>query len=42
VQLVYPHRRNLSRRMQAFAGWIETLLADSLDKPAGPRSRKTR
>jgi len=30
VHLVYPHRRNLSRRMQAFAGWLETLLADSL------------
>ncbi|MET3494951.1 LysR family transcriptional regulator [Variovorax boronicumulans] len=42
VQLVYPHRRNLSRRVQAFAGWLETLLADSLDKPSGARSRKTR
>lgn len=30
VHLVYPHRRNLSRRMQAFAGWLETLLSDSL------------
>ena len=34
VQLVYPHRRNLSRRMQAFAGWLEALLTDSLDPPA--------
>ncbi len=34
VQLVYPHRRNLSRRMQAFAGWLEALLVDSLDPPA--------
>jgi len=38
VQLVYPHRRNLSRRMQAFAGWLETLLAESLDKPVSARS----
>jgi len=46
VQLVYPHRRNLSRRMQAFAGWLETVLADALDKqpapPAGGRTRKAR
>ncbi|SEF31819.1 LysR family transcriptional regulator [Variovorax sp. NFACC27] len=45
VQLVYPHRRNLSRRMQAFAGWLETVLADSLDRPAASasgRPRKTR
>jgi len=45
VQLVYPHRRNLSRRMQAFVGWLETVLADALDKPAQPtggRARKTR
>ncbi|WP_426388876.1 LysR substrate-binding domain-containing protein [Variovorax sp. R-27] len=34
VQLVYPHRRNLSRRVQAFAGWLETLLSDSLDPRA--------
>lgn len=45
VQLVYPHRRHLSRRMQAFAGWLEALLAASLDPPARPgpaRPRKTR
>ena len=45
VQLVYPHRRNLSRRMQAFVGWLETVLADALDKPAhsaGGRTRKAR
>jgi len=45
VQLVYPHRRNLSRRMQAFVGWLETVLADALDKPTQPtggRARKTR
>lgn len=30
VHLVYPHRRHLSRRTQAFAGWIEALLAPSL------------
>ncbi len=34
VQLVYPHWRNLSRRVQAFAGWLETLLSDSLDPRA--------
>jgi DNA-binding transcriptional LysR family regulator len=34
VQLVYPHRRNLSRRVQAFAVWLETLLSDSLDPRA--------
>lgn len=37
VHLVYPHRRNLSRRMQAFAGWLEALLAASLDAPEAPR-----
>ncbi|RSZ35201.1 MULTISPECIES: LysR family transcriptional regulator [unclassified Variovorax] len=45
VQLVYPHRRNLSRRMQAFAGWLETVLGDALDRPAQPtagRARKAR
>lgn len=45
VQLVYPHRRNLSRRMQAFAGWLETVLGDALDRPAQPtagRARKMR
>ncbi|WP_432725632.1 LysR family transcriptional regulator [Variovorax sp. W6] len=42
VQLVYPHRRNLSRRMQAFAGWLETVLADSLDRPAASASGRPR
>ncbi|RUR69834.1 LysR family transcriptional regulator [Variovorax guangxiensis] len=42
VQLVYPHRRNLSRRMQAFVGWLETVLADALDKPAQPAGGRTR
>ncbi|WP_295977268.1 LysR family transcriptional regulator [uncultured Variovorax sp.] len=42
VQLVYPHRRNLSRRMQTFAGWLETVLADALDKPAPPASGRPR
>lgn len=45
VHLVYPHRRNLSRRMQTFAGWLEALLAESLDKPVaavGARPRKVR
>lgn len=27
VQLVYPHRRHLSRRMQAFSGWLAEVLA---------------
>lgn len=44
VQLVYPHRRNLSRRIQAFAAWLEATLADALDRPAPsrPGARKTR
>ena len=44
VHLVYPHRRNLSRRMQAFAGWLEALLADSLDARTAPgvQPRKAR
>ena len=41
VQLVYPHRRNLSRRMQAFAGWLEALLADALDRPAARAARRS-
>ena len=31
VHLVYAHRRNLSRRTQAFASWLEELLAPALD-----------
>jgi len=27
VHLVYPHRKHLSRRVQAFLSWIEDLLA---------------
>ncbi|WP_198971863.1 LysR family transcriptional regulator [Xylophilus sp. ASV27] len=45
VHLVYPHRRNLSRRVQAFAAWLEAQLADSLDPPSRPgpaRLRKAR
>jgi len=30
VHLVYPHRRHLSRRMQAFSGWLGGLLAPHL------------
>ncbi|MBS0343725.1 MAG: LysR family transcriptional regulator [Proteobacteria bacterium] len=31
VHLVYAHRRNLSRRTQAFASWLEELLAPAFD-----------
>ncbi|MBS0452091.1 MAG: LysR family transcriptional regulator [Proteobacteria bacterium] len=31
VHLVYAHRRNLSRRTQAFATWLEALLAPAFD-----------
>jgi DNA-binding transcriptional LysR family regulator len=31
VHLVYPHRRHLADRVQAFAAWIEELLAPHLD-----------
>ncbi|WP_326537196.1 LysR family transcriptional regulator [Pseudorhodoferax sp.] len=31
VHLVYPHRRHLASRVQAFCSWIETLLAPHLD-----------
>ena len=41
VHLVYPHRRNLSRRVQAFAGWLDTLLAATLDTPS-PAGRASR
>ena len=41
VHLVVPHRRNLSRRVQAFAGWLDTLLASSLDAPS-PTGRGSR
>jgi len=30
VQLVYPHRRHLSQRVQLFAGWLDELLAPHL------------
>lgn len=33
VQLVYPHRRHLSRRLQAFAGWMEALLGEHATAP---------
>ena len=32
VQLVYPHRRHLSRRLQAFATWIDSLLTPHLGR----------
>lgn len=43
VHLVVPHRRNLSRRVQAFAGWLDTVLATSLDAPPpSPAGRASR
>ncbi|WP_459618457.1 LysR family transcriptional regulator [Bordetella sp. 2513F-2] len=31
VQIVYPHRRHLARRVQAFSGWLADLMAPCLD-----------
>jgi DNA-binding transcriptional LysR family regulator len=28
VQVVYPHRRHLSRRVQAFMAWVAELLSE--------------
>lgn len=42
VHLVYAHRRNLSRRTQAFAGWLEDLLAPALDMPPAPKAAGAR
>lgn len=41
VNLVYPHRRHLSRRIQAFAHWMNALLNPPLDAAATPRTRDT-
>jgi len=47
VQLVYPHRQHLSRRLQAFLGWVEALLQPHLQAaravaaaPAAARGRR--
>lgn len=42
VHLVYPHRRNLSRRMQVFAAWLDGVLADALDAQAPPATARPR
>lgn len=31
MHIVYPHRHHLSRRVQAFSGWLSEVLAPSLD-----------
>jgi DNA-binding transcriptional LysR family regulator len=31
VSLIYPNRRNLSRRVQVFMDWIATLMTDYVD-----------
>lgn len=36
VQLVYPHRRQLSQRVQAFSGWLADVLAPCLVREASP------
>lgn len=36
VQLVYPHRRHLSRRIQSFAHWMSTLLEPHLNLETRP------
>ncbi|QDD97072.1 Transcriptional regulator, LysR family (plasmid) [Roseomonas mucosa] len=30
MTLLYPHRQHLSRRLQVFTDWLETLLKDKL------------
>lgn len=34
VQIVYPHRRHLSRRVQAFSGWLAEILAPCVQPAA--------
>jgi len=34
VQIVYPHRRHLSRRVQAFSGWLAEILVPCLESQA--------
>lgn len=34
MHLVYPHRRQLSQRLQAFAGWLQPLLQHEICGPA--------
>lgn len=34
ISAVYPHRRQLSRRLSAFIGWFETLIRPHLESPA--------
>lgn len=41
VHLVYAHRRNLSRRTQAFAAWLQELLAPALDAPPAAKAAGT-
>ena len=36
VHLVYPHRKHLSRRLQAFMLWLQALMGPHLQGPAGP------
>ncbi|MGE0797353.1 MAG: LysR substrate-binding domain-containing protein [Lautropia sp.] len=36
VHVVYPHRRHLSRRLQAFIGWLESVMAPYLSAPQFP------
>ncbi len=39
VHLVYPHRKHLSRRLQTFMVWLETLMAPHLGA-RGPEARR--
>ena len=34
VHLVYPHRKHLSRRLQAFMVWLQALMSPHLRAPA--------
>lgn len=40
VQIVYPHRRHLSRRVQAFSGWLAEILAPCLESKGDERAER--
>lgn len=39
VSLLYPHRRNLSKRVQVFMDWLSQLVRDYLDGTIQPGER---
>ncbi len=40
MQIVYPHRRLLSRRVQAFSGWLAEILAPCLETKVDERAER--